>query len=63
MKKAAIISISMLSVVILISCSSARTSCGGYNGVNNQKAVKKQQKEFQKPKHNLKKVSVDKVKN
>lgn len=58
MKKAAIITLSILSAAIFVSCSSARTSCNGYNGVNNQKAVKKQQKEFQKPKHKLKKISV-----
>jgi len=61
MKKAAIISLTIIAAVAFTSCGGSRTACNnGYHGVTSAKANKKRQKEFHKPKHKIKKSKAQK---
>lgn len=55
MKKAVIISLALVTSLAFASCGSSKAAGSGYFGVSNAKMKKKQQKEFQKPKHKIKK--------
>lgn len=55
MRKAGLITIALVASTLFMSCSSSKSASNGYLGVNNKKATKQQQKEFQKPKHKIKK--------
>ncbi len=55
MRKAGIIAMAIAASTLLISCSSSRTAGNGYHGITSAKANKKRQKDFQKPKHKIKK--------
>lgn len=63
MRKAGFIALAVFASSLLMSCSSAKTAGNGYFGVSNKKATKKQQKEFQKPKHKIPKSKPVKVGN
>lgn len=62
MRKAGLIALAVISLAAFTSCGSSRQAGNGYHGVSNAKANKKQQKEFQKPKHKIKKCKVSKGK-
>lgn len=55
MKKVAIISLAIVASFAFASCGASNAAGNGYHGVSNSKMKKKQQKEFQKPKHKVKK--------
>jgi len=55
MKKAFIISLAIVTSLAFASCGTSNAAGNGYHGVSNTKMKKKQQKEFQKPKHKIKK--------
>ena len=55
MKKVAIISLAIVGSFAFASCGASNAAGNGYHGVSNTKMKKKQQKEFQKPKHKIKK--------
>ncbi|MDB3907308.1 hypothetical protein N9355_07535 [Crocinitomicaceae bacterium] len=55
MKKVVIISLAIVTSLAFVSCGASNAAGNGYHGVSNTKMKKKQQKEFQKPKHKVKK--------
>jgi len=63
MRKVAIITAAIIGSALFTSCACSKSAGNGYFGVSNQKNVKKQQKEFQKPKLKIKKCKVQRKKN
>ena len=55
MKKLGFIALAIAASSLLFSCAGSKAAGHGYHGVTNVKANKKKQKEFQKPKHKIKK--------
>ncbi|PWL31396.1 MAG: hypothetical protein DCO96_04150 [Fluviicola sp. XM-24bin1] len=55
MKKVVIISLALVTSFAFVSCGASNAAGNGYHGVSNAKMKKQQQKEFQKPKHKIKK--------
>ncbi|XOV66278.1 MAG: hypothetical protein ACFHU9_11630 [Fluviicola sp.] len=55
MKKVVLISFALMVSFAFVSCGASNAAGNGYHGVTNAKMKKKRQKEFQKPKHKIKK--------
>lgn len=55
MNKVGIIAMAIAASSLLIGCAGSKTAGNGYHGVTSAKANKKRQKDFQKPKHKIKK--------
>lgn len=53
MRKAGIITLAVIGTALFMSCANSKSVNNGYFGVSNAKLVKKQQKEFKRPKHKL----------
>ena len=61
MRKPGLITLAVIGSAMFMSCSNSKTVRNGYFGVSNKKMTQKQQKEFQKPKHQIKKSKATKV--